>query len=379
MISRNFPPLVGGMERLNQNLLIQLGKRFDASLLGPRGAEPSALTAKRVLTCLDKPIYLFLVCAMFKAVYLAFKMRPALVLAGSGVTAIPAWLAARFCGAKFGVYLHGLDLVAEHRVYQTIFLPIIRRADFWFVNSRSTATLAVERGLNLDRIHVLNPGVEIPEVLPSSKAVSAWRDQIGVEQRPVIVSVGRLTRRKGLLEFIEKSFPIIVAEVPDVVLVVIGSEPTRALLQNGFGGDAVKSIAKRLGFERNLCFLGAVADEDLPLAFCAAAVNVFPVIEIPGDVEGFGMVAVEAAAYGLPTVAFAVGGVPDAVVDGVSGALIPPLRYDKFAQRVIRFLRKEEPAVTGRTCRDFAAQFSWACFGKKLINVLEAVSEGNCR
>jgi len=357
------------MERLNQNLLMQLGKKFDTFLVGPRGAESSASGAKHVLTCPDKSIYQFLVSAILKAVYLALKIRPELVLAGSGVTAIPAWLAARLCGARFGIYLHGLDLVAAHCLYQNIFLPIIRRADFWIANSHATADMAAKCGLNPSLVYVLNPGVEIPQVMPSARNISAWRGKIGAAQRPLILSVGRLTRRKGLLEFIEKSFPTIVYQIPDVLLIVIGSEPANALLQNSCGVDALKAQAKEVGVEKNLCFVGSVTDEELSVAFRAAAVNVFPVIDIPGDVEGFGMVAIEAAAYGLPTVAFAAGGVPDAVADGVSGALVSSQRYDQFALSVVRFLRGEETAVTEQICREFAAKFSWQAFGEALHRV----------
>jgi phosphatidylinositol alpha-1,6-mannosyltransferase len=116
---------------------------------------------------------------------------------------------------------------------------------------------------------------------------------------------------------------------------------------------------------------GELSDELLLSLYAAASLAVFPVKDLPGDVEGFGMVALEAAAHGLPTVAFAAGGVPDAVADGVSGNLLPAGDYEGMAARICRYLAGERGTVTAASCRAFAEQFAWPRFGERLRALLQ--------
>ena len=80
------------------------------------------------------------------------------------------------------------------------------------------------------------------------------------------------------------------------------------------------------------------------------------------------MVAIEAASHGLPTVAFATGGVVDAVSDGRSGRLVASGNYDLFAQAVIELLARE--GEWAHACRDFAGRFAWPEFGRRLMQQL---------
>lgn len=370
LVSRNFPPLQGGMERLNQHLLIELSRIYQTALIGPRGAETFAPTAKDVRTCPSKPIHAFLASSCIKAVSAACRLRPALILAGSGANALPAFLAAKCSGAKWGIYLHGLDIVVDNALYRQVMLPIIRKADFWLVNSRATMAAGSGAGLDPNRMHLLNPGVSIPERLPSTEEVSAWRKSIDAGSRPILLSVGRLTRRKGLREFILKSLPGILKEEPEALLVVVGSEPNDALAVDAVGFEALRRAAVSIGAGSNLCILGSISDTQLALAYRAATVHVFPVLELQGDMEGFGMVAIEAAAYGVPTVAFDVGGVSDAVFPRQSGVLLASGDYAEFSEQVLDLLRNVDQDLLARNCRSVAANFSWSRFGERLRDFL---------
>jgi SAM-dependent methyltransferase len=125
------------------------------------------------------------------------------------------------------------------------------------------------------------------------------------------------------------------------------------------------------GLEDNIRILGPCDDATLTSAYFAAHVHVFPVRDVPGNVEGFGMVAIEAAAHSLPTVAFAVGGIPDAVREGRSGYLIPPGDYGRFADRVCALLGSGRDATLRQSAREVAGDFQWERFGGRLTAALD--------
>ena len=126
-----------------------------------------------------------------------------------------------------------------------------------------------------------------------------------------MLPAGRLTARKGLAEFAAEALPRVVAACPEALLVVIGGEPADALHGGSGGGAArVRTAAASASVQDHLRFLGSASDAELSEAYQAADVLVFPVRDLAGDVQGFGM---EAAAHGLPTVTYATSGVVDAL------------------------------------------------------------------
>src|SRR4249919_1084235 len=107
LVTRNFPPLVGGMEKLNQHLLLALAELGPIALSGPQGAAAHAPAAAQVLESRLRPLPRFLLGCAWSGWRLARRQRPSLVLAGSGLTAPLAWMLAKLSGARAAVYLHG--------------------------------------------------------------------------------------------------------------------------------------------------------------------------------------------------------------------------------------------------------------------------------
>lgn len=370
LVTRNFPPLLGGMEKVNQHLLDALQPAWRTALCGPAGCAQYVPAQTEVRQSRVKPLPLFLVVTLWRAISLAWRLKPEWVIAGSGLTAPIAWLAARCAGGKAAVYLHGLDIVAPSRVYQWLWLPFIRRCDLAIVNSTNTAKLAERRGVRPGTTRVLHPGTDVPVL--NSQAARDFRARHDFRQRPLLLSVGRLTQRKGLVEFVTKAMRLIVARYPDVLLVVIGDEASDALhARAGSERERILAAARIAGVEQNLRFLGRCDDAALSAAYQAADLHIFPVLDLPGDVEGFGMVALESAAHGLPTVAFAVGGVPDAVFDGHTGILIEPGNYVALAQAVMKQFAEARKNETIAICREFAASKAWPVFGERLRSMLD--------
>ena len=368
LVTRNFPPLVGGMERVNQHMLEEMAAEWRVSLCGPDGSAETARDAEFVAESRLKPLWRFLLGTSWRAFRMARRLRPAIVLAGSGLSAPMAWLAARSCGARLVVYLHGLDVIAPSMIYQRLWLPFIRACDVVLVNSENTGRLARKQGVAAGRITILHPGTEIPELDP--EAGPAFRLKLGIGQRLLLLSVGRFTRRKGLFEFVVQALPAIVAIHPQVLLLIIGEEANDAL--HGASESErgrISAGARQAGVEANLRFLGRCDEATLHAAYQAADCHVFPVLDLPGDVEGFGMVALESAAHGLQTVAFAVGGVPDAVAEGSTGRLVRPGDYADFALSVLATIAAPANEQRRLACRQFAEGKSWARFGERLRSI----------
>jgi phosphatidylinositol alpha-1,6-mannosyltransferase len=361
------------MERLNWHLVAELAKYADVEVIGPTGAAAAGPSGVLISEVTLVPLRSFLLGATFAAAARAHQFRPHVVLAGSGLTAPIVLLASWVAGATSVAYVHGLDLTAQHPVYRRLWIPALRRIQRIIANSRATAALAAQVGIESTRIQVLHPGVALPDATFDAGEIARFRQKYNLGGSSLLLSIGRLSRRKGLLEFVQQALPSIVAKRTDVMLLIVGDAPHDALNAQSQTRQDIRLAAAKAGVEGYVVFLGKISDQELASAFRACDVHVFPIREIPNDPEGFGMVAVEAAAHGVPTVAFAAGGVIDAVSEGRSGRLVPPGDYSAFAQSVLNTL--DGPGAMSESSREFAEQFNWTNFGRKLLEYITDASE----
>lgn len=372
LVTRNLPPLVGGMERLNWHMAEELSRHAEVRVIGPQGAAAQAPPGIIIREVPLTPLWRFLFHARRLARYEARQWHPDVVFAGSGLTAPIARSAARLCQAKTVVYAHGLDVAVKHPLYRAIWHPTLRHAERIIANSQSTAALCRNIGIDDKRIGIVHPGVTLPEVSPDTAAITRFRTEHNLNDRPLLLSVGRLSTRKGLREFVTHSLLRITASHPDAILLIVGDAPKDALHAKAQTPESIRAAAEQAGVVGNLRFLGKISDTDLGVIYRAADVHIFPVRDIPSDPEGFGMVAIEAAAHGLPTVAFATGGVVDAVAQDRSGDLVAPGDYTAFADAVLHVLVNRN--LLRASCTEFAQQFAWTAFGTQIAAQLTHVA-----
>ncbi len=193
--------------------------------------------------------------------------------------------------------------------------------DLFVANSEAVReeTIRVER-IPAEKILVIHNGLDLSRFEGRSKAVE--RARLGVPaDAPVVAVVANLIHYKGHRWFLE-AWAEIAAQVPGAVALLAGDGPLRAELEDE---------ARRLGVDRSVRFLGRCHDVEGVLA--AADLFVHPSLE-----EGFSNAILEAMGASLPVVATRVGGVPEAVEDGVTGVLVPPRDAPALARATIGVL-----------------------------------------
>lgn len=184
-----------------------------------------------------------------------------------------------------------------------------------------------------DRMVQLPPGVDEKTFHPDSGG-DRVRARLGLTDRPVVVCVSRLVPRKGQDTLI-LAMPAILAEVPDAVLLIVGGGPY---------ADELRKLAAETGVQDSVRFTGPVPWEELPAHYGAGDVFAMPCRTRRGglDVEGLGIVYLEASATGLPVVAGDSGGAPDAVLDGESGWVVRGGSAEESAERIVALLGDAE-------------------------------------
>lgn len=184
-----------------------------------------------------------------------------------------------------------------------------------------------------DRMVQLPPGVDEKTFHPDSGG-DRVRARLGLTDRPVVVCVSRLVPRKGQDTLI-LALPAILAAVPDAVLLIVGGGPY---------ADELRKLAAETGVQDSVRFTGPVPWEELPAHYGAGDVFAMPCRTRRGglDVEGLGIVYLEASATGLPVVAGDSGGAPDAVLDGESGWVVRGGSAEESAERIVALLGDAE-------------------------------------
>ncbi len=194
-----------------------------------------------------------------------------------------------------------------------------------------------------DRVLVAHSGINLDRFSNTSVDPSAMRRSLGIPESNLVVgTVGRLTPIKGHRYLIEAAGKI-VSSRPDTTFVFLG---------DGELLDELKNMAAKLGVEENIKFLGWRQD-------VAEVMSVFDIFVLPSLNEGMGRVLVEAMALGKPIVASDVGGIPDLVVQGKNGYLVPVGDVETLAARIKELLddpgKREEMGNTGQR---YAAKYS---------------------
>ena len=224
---------------------------------------------------------------------------------------------------------------------------------------------AISAALSKEAAHAMvkiAPGIDVDHFRPVDAA--SLRAELGLTNKKVIVSVGRLVHRKGQDHLVE-SMPAILKVHPDAHLLLVGKGPYLEHL--------AKLVAKN-GLQDSVSFIGRIQYAELPAYICCGDIFAMPSrSRLMGlEVEGLGIVYLEASACGLPVIAGKSGGAPDAVIDGTTGLVVDGTNNDEIAQAAIALLsdpsKAQQMGAAGRQW--IIDEWRWEIWAQKFESLL---------
>lgn len=333
-VTRKFPPSVGGM----QEYLHQLYWRIDR--YNP--------TYKLALGRGQLHLIWFLPWVIVAGLGIALTRRVERVHVGDALLSPVGLLLARAAGAEASVTTYGLDVVYSPAWYQWIVRTAVPRYDAVICISRAARDACLSRGVSPEQCHVVAPGTTLRPELDASDTGRA-RDELAerlslpVSGAPVLTCLGRHVRRKGFVWFVRSVVPVL----PSTTRVfVAGDGPERGEVEEAAGSVDIRD---------RVHVLGRVTETVKDLVLRAADVVVMPNRSVHGDMEGFGLVALEASAVGTPVVAADIEGLRDAVLDGETGVLVQEGDVEGFRDGILDAAGWDRGAVKRAT----ETSFSW--------------------
>lgn len=263
---------------------------------------------------------------------------------------VSAWLLSLFTNLKFRCFVHGEDVqtAVTSREQALLVKQVCKRATSLICNSDNSKQLACKLGFsNGEKCFVLHPGVDIERFVPRDRD-NEFRAKMGWEDRFVVLTVGRLQQRKGQ-DFLIQALPRIVERIPNVLYVVIG------------GGDfkhQLGDLVNQLSLHEHVQFLSGLDDQTLISCYQQCDKFVLPNRTIGNDIEGFGMVLVEAQACGKHVIAGDSGGTKETMHVGVTGNILDCSSVDSLADEIVPALLAESESAS--VYRDFVLErFTW--------------------
>ena len=247
-------------------------------------------------------------------------------------------LASRVIGIPLLVFAHGRE-VAIRSKWALLRRTTLRMADRVVCVSNYTQDLVEGLGLPRQRLTVVPNGFDARTV--DRYRQTRWRDGLGrldsilPSGRPIMLTISRLSERKGIDRVIA-AMPKIVDNVPDVLYVIGGDGPDRARLESLRDKSPVRGAIR---------FLGRVTEVEKLECYERCRLFVMPNRIDRGDVEGFGIVFLEANAFGKPVIGGRSGGAVDAIVDGETGLLVDPYSVEEISNGAARLLLNVSEAI----------------------------------
>jgi|TARA_B110000238_G_scaffold185255_1_gene213328 phosphatidylinositol alpha-1,6-mannosyltransferase len=360
IITRNFPPDVGGIQSLMEGL---------SKSLATQG--PVKVFADEYFDCKTYDQRSNLDISRVKGFKIFRKFRKALLvneyIKSSNVKGIffDHWKSLEYIKLEHLNKIPSFCLIHSKEInhpagssLSTRMNKVFKKTKFIIANSKYTRDLGVDMGLDENKIHIINPGTNYPIKIEEEEEIEAKK--IFGSAFPKIITIARLDKRKShqnILMTIKNLVPI----YPNIKYICIGN------------GDEKNNLGKlkiQLGLEQQVIFLPKI-EEKLKVALLSEA-NLFlmPSIVYNKSVEGFGISFIEAGSYGVGSVGGIEGGEADAIKNGKTGYLCDGNDLSSIYETVLKFFQKDNYKILGFQAKDFSKKFKWKNIIKQYLSLI---------
>lgn len=363
---------VGGMQRV----ALKLHESLEA-----QAAQGGSLTYDTVLLrsawrTLHAKVPFFLAWAAWRIAWAAWRDEVDVVLFSSMVTAalaVPLRGLLRRNGVQTAAIVHGLDVTMPFPPYQWFVPKVFDALDAVLPVSRATRQACLDRGATENQVCVVPNGIDVDRFRePQTRARSRTllEDAVGAPAPPpppdglLLTSVGRQVERKGTAWFVDNVMPRLPA---DVHYWIAGDGPELS---------AIRAAVNRHDLHARVRVLGRIPNDTLARLYRGSDLFVMPNIPVEDDMEGFGIVLLEAGQCGTPAVAARLEGIQDVITEGVNGHLVPPEDPAAFADAIQQYRNAPEALddAAQRAIDHTEATFGWAAVAEKYLSTLRTLT-----
>ena len=343
-LSRAYPPVIGGIERQNHELFTSLGRIAEVKVIANRHGK--------------KNLPIFIPMVLLRTLILL--PRYDAILLGDGMLSIIGWFIKLLSNKKVMCIVHGLDVTYVNHFYQRFWVDcFMPRVDMIVAVSEATRSVCIGRGLPAGIIKVIPNGVYLSSFfcgVDQGDLIAIPGMSIG--NRKMVLTVGRLVRRKGVAWFINSVMPKLPEEV---VYLVIGEGEDR---------PEIERVIKENKLDDRVYLLGHVNEDQKKKIYAVTDLYIQPNIQVTGDIEGFGLVILEAGASCTWVIAARLEGLQEAVKDGMNGVLVEAENADEFVRQINKYLMNDALRTElGKKARVFVGeQFEWHRIARRYLD-----------
>ncbi|MEQ8577993.1 MAG: glycosyltransferase family 4 protein [Balneola sp.] len=351
---------MGGMQRVSMQLIDELNTREDIEI--------KTIIQHAPWKGIEIKTAFFLTKLFFKLPKIVKEFKPDVILFSSMVTASLA----KFCRNKIDVPMvtinHGQDVKMPIGIYQNFVPKVFEALDGVISVSEATRQECIKRGMSPEKGVALPNGFDMSDFKDvPDKSVGRQEIEkafsVDLSKKTLLLTVGRQVKRKGHEWFITKVLPQIKSEI---IYLVIGAGPEH---------ERLKELVKDSNLQEKVLMAGKQPDEVLKNAYAGSDIFIMPNIPISGDMEGFGIVLLEANLAGTPAVAADLEGIKDVIENGKNGYKIKVKDSKSFSEQIDSLIENNLEEMSSSSRKFVLENFTWNKVAQQYISYLKEIVE----